>query len=437
MKRSITRLAAMACALLLIAGSFAGCKAKDKSENTLKIAVFDGGYGREVWDKIAKSFESQNEGLKVDITSNPKLGDVIRPKIMSGTDAPDFIYLAATNDSGILQSLIKDKGLEDITDVFDQTMKDKMLPGSLTGPTITPYGDGKIYSAPLFYNCMGLWYNKKLFSDNGWQVPQTWDEFFALGDKAKAKGIALFTYQAANAPTYNESVIFPSIANAGGAKALEDCFNYVDGAWESDAVKKTFEIYDRIAKGGYLMSGTVALNHTQAQTEFLNNKALFIPCGSWLENEMKDTPKAEGFEYGFAALPSFGNEKFVWTGIEEMYIPSKAHNKDMAKKFIKFLYEDESIALLAEYAKGIPPVKGAVEKIKPYVDASAYDSFKIAENGYQTVSGGFATTEQTEVNIKDTLFNNVNSLMNGKITVNDWMNAMETDSDKLRPLMLK
>ena len=42
---------------------------------------------------------------------------------------------------------------------------------------------------------MGLVYNKTLFEENGWETPVTWDDFFELGDKAKEKGIALFTYQ--------------------------------------------------------------------------------------------------------------------------------------------------------------------------------------------------------------------------------------------------
>lgn len=439
----MTKLLALGCATALLALPLASCGNKDKDKEgssgsqenkTLNIAVFEGGYGKTVWEQVVAAFEAKNPGVKVNITSNPKLGDIIRPNLVSGKNVPDFVYLAATNESGILQSLIADNGLTDLSDVFTAELKAKMLDGSLQGPTVTPYSDGKIYSAPLFYNAMGLWYNKKLFADNGWTVPTTWDEFFALGDKAKEKGIALFTYQAANAPSYNESVLFPAIASAGGADALQNCFNYVEGAWKSDAVKKVFDVYNRIATGGYLLKGTVALNHTQAQTEFINNKALFIPCGSWLEGEMKDSQKAEGFEYGFAALPGFGGDKYVWTGIEEMYIPKKAANPDLAKKFMAFLYEDESIKLFAEHAKGIPPVKGAVEILKPFVDQSAYDSFKVMENGYKSVTGGFAPTEQTEINIKNVLFDNINSLMNGDITVDKWITELENAATELRKI---
>ena len=54
----------------------------------------------------------------------------------------------------------------------------------------------------------------------------------------------------------------------------------------------------KIAADGYLMEGTVALNHTQSQTDMMMNKALFIPNGNWMEGEMKDAPRADGFEFG-------------------------------------------------------------------------------------------------------------------------------------------
>ena len=74
-------------------------------------------------------------------------------------------------------------------------LKDQVIDGLLDSAKCSPYGDGKIYIAPFDASPMGLVYNKTLFEENGWETPVTWDDFFELGDKAKEKGIALFTYQ--------------------------------------------------------------------------------------------------------------------------------------------------------------------------------------------------------------------------------------------------
>ena len=412
--------------------------AAEPQNQELNIAVFEGGYGREVWDDLAKQFEAKNPGVKINVTANAKLGDVIRPQIMNG-NPPDFIFLSSTNESGILQSLIQDKKLEDISDVFTGDLKDKMIDGTLSAPTISPYGDGKIYAAPLSYSTMGLFYNKTLFKENNWEVPTTWDEFFALGEKAKAKGIALFTYAAANDPSYNEIVVNPTIAVAGGEQALQDCLNYKKGAWKSDAVKKTFNIYQKIKDGGYLLNGTLAMTHTQSQQQFLQNKCLFIPNGNWLETEMKDAPKAKGFEYGFAGLPTFNktDKKYIWANCEEMYIPKDAKNIPLAKKFLAFLYEDASIQTLAGKAGIIPPIKGAANLVKNSIDQSVYDTFTITDKGYIPVTGSYALTSQTEVNLRDDLYQDLNQIMAGTLTTDKWSENLEKDAGTLSSLILK
>lgn len=45
----------------------------------------------------------------------------------------------------------------------------------------------------------------------------------------------------------------------------------------------------------------------------LDNKALFMPNGNWVIGEMEDAPKADGFEWGFTALPAVkeGGESFL------------------------------------------------------------------------------------------------------------------------------
>ena len=43
----------------------------------------------------------------------------------------------------------------------------------------------------MFYSPCGLFYNAGFLKEKGWDVPKTWDEMWALGDKAAAEG----TYQ--------------------------------------------------------------------------------------------------------------------------------------------------------------------------------------------------------------------------------------------------
>lgn len=411
----------------------------DALQEVLKVAVFEGGYGKAFWEEVAKRFEADYPNVTVELTASPKIGDVIRPQLAAG-NAPDFIYFASTNESGVAQALIKDKKLADLSDVFSQPapgestpIKDKMLPGFLDNKLTAPYGDGTVYLAPLYYNVTGLWYNSALFAEKGWEAPNTWDEFFALGDAAKSEGLNLYTYQGMY-PGYNESIVWPAIAGAAGAEAVEGIFSYADGAWENENVVKALEIFQKIAEGDYLLKGTVAMNHTQAQTEHLKGSALFLPNGNWYEDEMKDAIQ-EGWEWGFMTSPVFneGDTRYVATGIEEMYIPSDAANVELAKEFMRYLYKDEIVALNAELNHAIVPIEGAVEMAKDYVPASNYSSFKIFdESDVLPIMVGFEVAANTEINMKNEVFQPISSIMNKELTASEWATNLEVASDKVR-----
>ena len=152
---------------------------------------------------------------------SPTIGDIIRPQIVAG-NVPDFISMNDNDTTGLISSMIRENALLDITDVFEgpgledtSPLKEQVLEGVLNTAKCSPYSDGKVYLAPFNASPMGLVYNKTLFEENGWELPETWDEFFALGDKAKEKGIALFTYAGIH-PGYMESLLWPAIASAAG-----------------------------------------------------------------------------------------------------------------------------------------------------------------------------------------------------------------------------
>ena len=63
----------------------------------------------------------------------------------------------------------------------------------------------------------------------------------------------------------------------------------------------------------YLEPSVVANANNQGFTKnqqlILDDKALFIPNGTWLPDEMKDAPRTEGFEWGFMPYLAFESGK--------------------------------------------------------------------------------------------------------------------------------
>lgn len=326
---------------------------KTFENNELNIAVFEGGYGSAYWDEIIKRFEDAYPGVTVNMQISPKIGDIIRPQIVAG-NVPDFISMNDNDSTGLISSMVKEHALMDLSDVFeeggiddDTPLKDQVIDGLLDSAKCSPYGDGKIYIAPFDASPMGLVYNKTLFEENGWETPVTWDDFFELGDKAKEKGIALFTYQGIY-PGYLESMLWPALASATGIDNMKAIASYTPGSLSSDEALKVFQNMAKIGTDGYLMDGTVALNHTQSQTDMMMNKALFIPNGNWMEGEMADAPRADGFEFGLTCAPVLddGEARYVMSSVEQFEIPANAKNPELAKELYRTIFYFPNIVSL-------------------------------------------------------------------------------------------
>lgn len=67
--------------------------------------------------------------------------------------------------------------------------------------------DGKIYLLPSYYLCIGITYNKKILSDNGWTRPNSLRELEELAPKVKAAGYRLAVNEL-NMPGYGIQYFF-------------------------------------------------------------------------------------------------------------------------------------------------------------------------------------------------------------------------------------
>ena len=411
---------------------------KASGKETLHVAALESAYSNEMWTKLKDAYEKANPDITIELTVDKNLEETISPNMKAGT-YPDVVMLATGRKLALTETLIKDKALEDLTDVLDMNVygeetkvKDKLVPGFTETLATNPYNDGKTYMAPMFYSPTGLFYNANLFEEKGWTVPETWDEMWELGDKAKKEGISLFTYPTTG---YFDAFFYSLLLEVGGPDFYNKAMTYEDKIWESPEATKAFEIVGKLAE--YTEPTTVAnandKDFTKNQQLILDNKALFMPNGTWVVGEMAEAPRAEGFEWGMTALPAVeeNGDRYAFTFFEQIWVPSAAENKDAAKEFITYVYSDEAAAIFAE--------SGAIQPIEGISDQLSDDNklfYSIYDNGAKAGMGGFAATEAVEgVSMAATLFGTIDSIVSGDKSVSEWQESVEKTSDQLREAM--
>ena len=407
---------------------------KSGEKKTIKLAALESGYGKEMWPELIKAYEEANPNVKVELQSSKELEDELSPKMKAG-DFPDVVMLALGRKKALPETLIKEKALADISDLFDmkvygedKKVSEKLLNGVLGSTVTDPYRDGKHYLAPMFYAPTGLFYNQGLFEQKGWEVPKDMPAMKELAEKAKAEGISLFTYPTTG---YLDSFFPALLANAGGVDLFNKAMSYEKGIFASEGATKAFDALGELVKN--VEPSTVANANPQSFTKnqqlILDNKALFMPNGTWVVGEMKDAPRADGFKWAMNAAPAIekGGKRFVYSFFEHIWVPEAATNKKEAKEFLSFLYSDKAAAIFAKH-NAAQPIQGVTSKLP----AELQSLYKVVDEVDGVINGNFIATKPVEgVNMKETLYGQIDSVASGQKSVADWQKSVEEVSQKL------
>ena len=220
--------------------------------------------------------------------------------------------------------------------------------------------------------------------------------------------------------------------------ALNDIFDYKEGSFSNDKVMQVLKNIEKIKTGGYLMDGSTGLNHTQSQSEMMLGKALFIPNGTWIENEMKDAPRENEENFEFALLPGLklnaDDPDFVSTSIEQLSIPKNAKNPEAAKEFIRFIYTDDSVRLFGEKAQGMIAVKGATDLVKEYFTPGMNNMFSVlSDESVTTYSPAYQTPPANAKFNKNMIYENgLLPVLNGEMDAEAWAAFTEKGFASLR-----
>ncbi|WP_158560628.1 extracellular solute-binding protein [Paenibacillus contaminans] len=339
---------------------------------TLKVGFFEGGMGREWFDYAMDSFKKKFPNVSFEVVYSPEIAGITSTKISANNkdDMFDMFSGGLPGGNDAINALVTSGKLESQEDLWDRkaydnggkTLKELAYPGYFEG---APRIMGKTYALPNAGYGTGLFYNKKLFAQNGWnENPNTWDEFVKLGEDIKAKNIIPISYPGVY-PEYLHNAFgawkyFEMAEINGNLKSFDDAFrNYKLPYYSSPEAKAVWERIYELGKKGFFPKGVAGLNHTQSQMQVLQGKAAMVATGVWVGNEMKDSTP-DGFEWGFMVVP-MGNkpDSTKWLrffAANGFYIWSEKPdlNKKWAKEFNVWMWSMDVQQLISEKGGAMP-----------------------------------------------------------------------------------
>lgn len=341
--------------LICVAAGLAPAATGERVE--VEIPIFVGGFGIAFFEETARRYEAMHPGVRIHLYGDARIANKLRVRVLGG-EFPD-----ATDAELPWRDLIRAGKVADLRPYLespnwegDQSWKDSFLPGSLDPWTMA---DDGIYAVPFTRAIFSIYYNKALFRQHGWEIPVTWDEFFALCEEIRAAGIspvALPGVYARYADHYLRGA-FHSLAGPEGYRAFA---NFEPGVFEDPRFIRAAEVVQRLARH-YLQPGWEGMSHTAAQLEFFQGNAAMVSTGSWLTSEMRGKIP-DNFELGTFNYPAFEagapTADHVLTGGGYYFVFADSPHREEAVNFLRFLTSRERSRAFAADHEGISSTRG-------------------------------------------------------------------------------
>ena len=317
----------------------------------------------------ASAYRKKYTNATITPAVDAQLSDALLPRFAAG-NPPDVVL--STGDQALdLGRLVKENQLTDLQQLLDAPawdnvnakVQDALLPVMLNAGRY----DGTQRTLNYVATIYGLWYSGSLFQRYGWDAPRTWPDLLALGTEMKAAGIGPFVYAGAH-PYYVLEMVLTLAAKTGGHDVMKRIDNLEDGAWKDESVTRAITAVGELTKRGLLASGTTEYDHIASQKRFLASKAGLLPCGNWLENEMKRFV-GPNFALTMIGVPALDGSPALTRGLHvaataPYLVPEKAKNKAGGLEYLRAALSPDVAAQVTSESNQLTIVRGAADRLE-------------------------------------------------------------------------
>lgn len=372
MKPKKTISALVLTGVILSALPLTGCSNTKRSDGKTEITMLQ--YKPEAvaaFEEMEKRFNATHDDIHLTIESPNEAMTVLKTRLIR-EDYPDIVGIGGD----INYSNFLDAGL--FMDISDFDGKDDIKPAYMEMEKELEFipQDG-VYALPYVANCAGILYNKDMFEENGWEVPQTWNEFMTLCDEIQDSGIQPLYFGYKDTWT----CLAPWNALAVGLAPSDVC-SLVNAGKTSFSVEYS-EVAEKIkVLLDYAEPNPYAYSYNDACTAFARGEAAMYPIGSYAVPQiMSVNPDINIDSFTFPANEDEA-DNVLNSGVDLQFsVMKECKNKEAAYEVLRFLYEDETIQIYLDDQNAVPCKEGdftlpsMLDSMKPYIDAGRMSDY--------------------------------------------------------------
>lgn len=350
------------CLLLAICCTFSalnlwGCgEASEEKVTEIEIVQYKpeaAGY----FKLVEEEFNASHDNIRLTISSPNDAMTILKTRFIR-EDYPDIIGIGGDInysyfvDAQILADVSDYEGLADIKQAYldiDEALE--LVPTEGT------------YAVPYVANAAGILYNRDMFEEHGWEIPQNWEELLALCEEIKAEGILPFYFGFKDTWTclapWNAMAV--NLAPADTAKQVNR-----GKTTFSKEYREVSEKYLKLLEYG--PEDPFAYGYNDACTAFARGESAMYTIGSYATPQILSVnPEMNIDSFVMPASDKTGGNTLN-SGIDLQFsVTAACENKEAAYEVLDFLYADENIQKYIDAQNAIPCKEGAFE-LSPMLD---------------------------------------------------------------------
>ncbi len=309
------------------------------------------------FDQVEEQFNATHDDIHLTISSPNDASTIMRTRFIR-EDYPDIIGIGGDInysyyvDADILADVSDYEGLSDVKQSYIDILENL---------EITPK-DGT-YGVPYVANAAGILYNKDMFEEHGWEIPESWSELIDLCEEIQAEGILPFYFGFRDtwtclAPWNSLAVDLAPADTCQQVNAGETTFSeeYVEVA------EKCLELVS------YGPEDPFAYGYNDACTAFANGESAMYPIGSYAVPQILSVNPEMNIDSFVTPGNDDSSKNTLNSGVDLMFaVTAECENKEAAYEVLDFLMADENIQAYIDDQNAVPCKDGDFD-LAPMLD---------------------------------------------------------------------
>ncbi len=304
------------------------------------------------WEDTVQRFENEHPDIDVQLTSFAHEAYKTNIRNSLSSEAPDVAMWYAGNR----MKFFVDQGLfEDVSDVWAENDFTTQLASSLKSLTI----DGKQYGVPYLYYQWGMYYRSDIFEQYGIAIPTTWDEFLAACATLKKNGITPIAIGTKHLWTAAGWFDYLNLRINGYDFHMDLMAGKI--SYEDARLDAVFDTWGELIEKGYFLENHATYSRQEATAPFINGTAAMYLIGNFIVPDLEIAGIKDVSGYFQFPIIDASVGVFEDAPTDTIHIPSKAKNKEDAKKFLAFVGRADNARFISETGGGLSPNVTSVE----------------------------------------------------------------------------